>query len=448
MIEQVEFLNQQYALIGKGEILVDMGPSNIVEPLSKDPSTPVPKDENASEAVAFWGDENNFPQLLIKTAELSTEMPSLLDWQARAIQGKEVIAYTRVANIEKGTWDIKPLFDEEIDSFLQDTTFKRYMREASIDFFWFWNVFPELIKSVGRDKIAYIGTQDASYCRWGKMDSKGKIKKCYVNTNWPDAKITDDQTITYDVIDPYSNTRIEDIKNSKSNSFIYPISYPSPGKNYYQLSKWHGFISSGWADIARSIPQSKKSLRDRILSARYIVKIPINYWESSYKDWRKLTQEEQLEIKKKKVKEINGQLTGTSNDGKTILMEVGYDLQGKEIAGWEIKPIDQSKIDGEHLEDSREASEHLMRALGVDPTLVGDGPGKKMGSGSGSDKRVAFNIYVSLLQPYREVILEPLYFIAEYNGWLHKYPGLCFKTVEIELQTLDQNHTTSKEKVS
>lgn len=85
-----------------------------------------------------------------------------------------------------------------------------------------------------------------------------------------------------------------------------------------------------------------------------------------------------------------------------------------------------------------------MRAVGVDPTLVGDGPGKKMGGGSGSDKRIAFNIYVALLQAYRDVILEPLYFIAEYNGWRKKYKGLKFKTVEVELQTLDQGNTAKE----
>lgn len=443
---KVEYIDDQYALIGQGEVLVDMGPTNVA-PLSKNPSTPVKKEQDQSE-IANWGESNDFPQKIIEFAENSTELPALLDWQARALQGREVLPMQRYFNAEKNQWDFKPVPDPEIDAFLQDTTFKRYMREASIDFFWFWNVFPELIKSVDGNTIAYIGTQDASYCRWAKMTDKGIIKKCFVNANWPEAKAKDKETIPYDVIDPYSNTRIEDVLKSKEKSFIYPISYPSPGKNYYQLSKWNGFITSGWGDIAKSIPKNKVALMKRMLSVTHILQIPVNYWPTAYKDWAKLGPEKQKEIKKQKVKEVNDQLTGAENAGKTILVEVGFDLQGKELPGWKIIPVDQLKIDGEHLEDSREASEHLMRSLGVDPTLVGDGPGKKMGGGSGSDKRMAFNIYVALLQPYRDVILEPLNYIAEYNGWLKKYPGLCFKTMEIELETLDKSHKTAKETIN
>ncbi|MFD2741963.1 MULTISPECIES: hypothetical protein [Sphingobacterium] len=448
MAGEVDFVDEQYALIGGGEVLVDMGQVNNLAPLSKPPSSPKIKGESQSSEIANWGEDNDFPQKVIKAAEQSTELPALLDWQARALQGKEVVAFQRYFNEESQTWAFKPVVDLDIDSFLQDTTFKRYTREAATDLFWFWNVFPELIKSVDGKSIAYLGTQDASFCRWSRMDNRGSVKNCYVNANWPEAKAKDPETIKYDVVDPYSNTRVEDVQNLKKDSFIYPVSYPSPGKSYYQLAKWNGFLTSGWADIARRIPLSKRSLLERMLSAKYILQIPVNYWPSAYKDWNKLTMEEQKQIKKNKVKEVNNQLTGSLNEGKTILVEVGYDMAGKELPGWKIVPIEQVKIDGNNLEDSREASEHLMRALGVDPTLVGDGPGKKMGGGSGSDKRVAFNIYVALLQPYRDVILEPLYFIAEYNGWTQKYPGLCFKMIEIELETLDKSHSTSKEVVN
>lgn len=87
----------------------------------------------------------------------------------------------------------------------------------------------------------------------------------------------------------------------------------------------------------------------------------------------------------------------------------------------------------------------MRSALALDSALTGDAPGKSMGGGSGSDKRIALNIYVALQQPYREIILEPLYFIAAYNGWTNKdrYPSLKFKTVEIQLETLDKQHETS-----
>lgn len=454
MSKEVEFLDNQYALLGNADIIVDVGREvKNIAPLKRKPASPrVSSLGSGPDEVAYWGEHNDFPQNIINVAEHSTELPSLLDWQARALQGREIIAMQRFLNREKGDngeWDYKPIDDPEINKFLTSITTKRYMREAALDFFWFWNVFPELIKSKSGDKIAYIGTQDASHCRWSKQDKQGNIKKCFVNANWgASGPYNAENTITFPVIDPYSSESVNEMKESDKASWIYQMSYPSPGKTYYQLSKWNGFITSGWADVARAIPNAKRSQMKRILSAKYILQIPITYWPAAYKDWHKLDQTEQLEIKKRKVKEINDQLAGDENAGKTILTEVGFGLDGKEIPGWKIIPIEKANVEGENLEDSREASEHLMRALGVDPTLVGDGPGKKMGSGSGSDKRVAFNIYVALLQPYREVILEPFYFIAEYNGWMDKYPGLVFKTLEVELETLDKSHKTSKEVVN
>lgn len=447
-MSKVEYISDDLALVGNGEVIVDIGETLNLGEIKQQPKSPKIKESGSSE-LANWGDDNDFPQQVISVCENSTELPSLLDHESRMIQGREVVAMRRVLqynkdNPEKSKWVFVPIEDQEISDFLTDTTFKRYWRESAGDLVWFANVFPELIKSKKGDKIAYIGTQDASFCRWSKQDKKGNIKKCFVSANWPAAKIEDPETIKYPVVDPYSTERIEEVRKSTDQSFIYPCSYPSPGKVYYQLSKWHGFITSGWAEIARSIPRMKKSIMNRLLSVKYILRIPLSYWPAVYKDWYKKSAEEQLTIKKAKVKSINDQLTGSDNAGKTILNEFGKDHDGRDVPVWEIIPIESAFKDGEHLEDSREASEHLMRSIGTDPTLVGDGPGKKMGGGSGSDKRIAFNIKVALLQPYRDVLLEPLYFIAEYNGWKKKYPGLTFKVMEVELQTLDEGNTAKQ----
>ncbi|HWK58734.1 MAG TPA: hypothetical protein VNQ80_15430 [Parapedobacter sp.] len=440
----VEFVTDDLALIAGGEILVEMGTPVNLDPLKKQPVSPKKK-QQSSEEIARWGEDNDFPQLIIEANERSTELPSLLDWMARALQGREVLPFIKKWNPETRKLEYEYVEDEEITNFLSDIAFKRYMREAPTDFFWFWNVFPELIKAKGGDKIAYLGTQDASFCRWGKQNNKGIVDKCYINANWPDARPDDKETVKLPVIDPYSNERIDLVRKSQATTFIYPVSYPSPGKVYYQLAKWNGYLVSGWESVARKIPKSKENQMKRVFSALYKLSIPIAYWPATYKDWDKLSPQEQKEKKQEKLAHINKTLTGEENAGKTILTEFGKDRAGNDLPEWKIEKIERHELSGEHLEDSREASEHLMRALGVDPTLVGDGPGKKMGGGSGSDKRVAFNIYVALQQPYRDVILEPLDFIAEYNGWKAKHPGLCFRMVEIELETLDKSHKTAKE---
>ncbi len=440
-----KFISENLALVGNGSLIVDIGEVLNIGELKVKPVDPKIKDSNAGSDIAMWGEDNNFPQQVIEMAELSTEIPTMLDWKARLLIGKGVVAMERYFDTEKKKYLYRDIQDDDIDMFLSDTTTKRYFYEAATDFVWFANIFPELIKSKDGNSIAYIGTQDASFCRWQKMDKNGKVKYCYVNANFPDAKADDTETTKIDVIDPYDFTKVETVKSSKLPRYIYPVSSPSPGKIYYQLAHWNGFITSTWAEISRMVPKSKTAMMKQLLSAKYILQIPFSYWPSAYKDWTKLNADEQTAIKKAKVKEINDQLTGVEASGRTILSEVGYDPQtGKEIPGWKITPIEKAIQGGENLEDSREASQHLMRALDLDPTLVGDSPGKNMGSGSGSDKRVAFNAKVALLNPHRELLLEPLYFIAEYNGWKAKYPRLEFKFIEVELETLDKGKTSKE----
>src|SRR5690606_13996645 len=130
-----------------------------------------------------------------------------------------------------------------------------------------------------------------------KMNTKGNIDKCYVSANWPDAKPGEDGCLTFPVIDPYSFTAVEDLKAQNGKNWdrvVYPISYPSPGKAFYQLAPWNGFITTKWAKIALSIPKAKESVQSRMLSARYILQIPINYWPAVHKDWEKKTPEERL----------------------------------------------------------------------------------------------------------------------------------------------------------
>jgi hypothetical protein len=438
----VQLDNNHFLLEGHQTIVA------IAEETAVSSSSPTPKKEG-SNLIAFWGAENDFPQQVISETESDTEQPAILDWKGRVLQGKRVIAVQEVWDENLKDFTTQRIDDEEINTFLLGRIWKRYWREACIDFTWFQNVWPDLIKSTDKQKIAYIGTHEAAWCRWGIMDKNGNIAKCYVSAQWQDgAKADDREKVTeHVVVNPYSASVVEELKassNKKFDRFVYPINYPSPGKAYYPSAAWTSFLFSDWFKIKKNIPIWKFKLMTRVLSSRKIIVIPLNYWRAAYKDWDKKPEHERLELKKAKVKEINDKLTGLEGVGSAILSEVGYDEQGKEIPSFKIESIDSGFADAEYLEDSQEASGHLNRANNVDATLNGTGPGRGKDAGSGSDKRVAFNIYTATLQPYRDVLLEPLEFIAEYNGWTETYPTLQFKVLEVDLQTLDQG-STSKE---
>jgi hypothetical protein len=434
---EVHFLGDGLASIRSGEIIVNYAAEEPVIELND----PRPREAEGN-GVSSWGDDNNFPNNTIEKVEADTELPALLDWKGRVLQGKEVVAVNLVYNKETKKFETERIPDEDINGFLADIQFNKYWMQACVDFTWFQNIFPDMVKSKSGDKIATLSIHQACYSRFSKMDKTGTIKKLYVSANWPAAKPDDELTNQYDVVDTYKSTLIDDIKaNKKLKRFVYPVNYPSPGKAYYSLAAWVSFINSDWYEIKKMIPQWKLKFMKRILSASYVVTIPAGYWRLAHKDWDALDADQQKKIKEEKVIDMNKRLSGIEGVGATLLSEVGTDQNNNPVQGFTFTPIQSGFTDGQHLEDSQEASQHLMRALGVDPTLVGNGPGRGKDAGSGSDKRIAMNIQTAILQPYRNVILEPLYFVAKYNGWIKKYPMLRFHVVEVELQTLDQGPT-------
>lgn len=407
--------------------------------------SPKPERNDGGSEVAFWGENNDFPQQLIERAAVDTELPALLDWKGRALQGREVVAMSMEWDAIKKDFIPVRINDQEINDFLQSIFFKRYWREAGVDFVWFANIFPDMVKSMDGNLIAYLGVHKAEWCRWKKQDKTGVISECYVGPEWPMSKPNDGYTMSHPVIDPYDPDVVERVKEGKIERFVYPVSYPTPGANYYPRAPWAQFVFSEWYELKQLIAKMKVQLQKKLFAAKWTISIPVQYWETIYPDWSDYKPEKKRDLKLKKLKEVEGSLTGAENAGKLILCEVGKDSAGNELPAWKIEPIVDNKQGGENLEDSREASQHLMRGTQTDPTLVGESPGKTgAGGGSGSDKRIAFNMYVALLQPYRDVLLEPLYFIAKYNGWLERFPNLRFKVLEVELETLDKGKTTSE----
>ncbi|MGB2434553.1 MAG: hypothetical protein ACPIB5_00450, partial [Flavobacteriaceae bacterium] len=78
----------------------------------------------------------------------------------------------------------------------------------------------------------------------------------------------------------------------------------------------------------------------------------------------------------------------------------------KEQSLIKITPLQNPLKDGEFLGDNGEASSHILYALDLDPTLKGHTPGAGLGSGSGSDKREAFNMFLTLTNVHQKIILE------------------------------------------
>jgi hypothetical protein len=408
------------------------------------PDSPLvkPTGDNSTAVIAKWGEDNLFPQRVLCEIENNTIIGSTLDWKARALYAGGVEA-GKVSYNANGKQIFTPLIYQPFEEFKKRSAFNRYLIEACGNFYYLYNVFPEFVLSNDRKQIVAITVQDAPFCRWGLQNPKtGLVEWCYVNANWDKWEDEYSQyTARIPVLDPYYDPVGSLRERDDSFKYIYPVSYPTPGKVYYQLAHWNSIRKSGWLDVAAEIVKFKKYLLKNQLTIKYHIKVPEYYWGWKYPKWASYTEVQKKQIIKDELDAFNKFLQGTDNAGKSIMTIYKFDPHmQKAYQGWIIEAIDDKTKDGAYIEDSQEASSHILYALGVDATLIGTTPGKGLGAGSGSDKRVAFNIYMSLCQIHQSIILEPLEIIRDYNGW---DPEIQFRFRNPLIETLDSGQQTT-----
>jgi hypothetical protein len=390
------------------------------------PTKTVKEKRTGSQVIEYWGSNNLYPQEVVEDYAKDDQIPALIAWKIKTLISGGII-YGNLEFDKDGSEKLIPFYDAEIEDFAIKSALGRFSREAASDFYWFENVFTELILSGDKSKIATITVQEASFCRLAKQREDGSIPYVYISANWekrpPLANVP-----KVNLLDPYYDPA-GTLQKSEWQKAIYHSSFPSPDSVYYQTPTHNGLRVSGWLDIARAIPEFKKSLMKNQMTIKYHIKIPDSYWPSLYKDWLSLTPEQKLEKKKEKLTQFVNFMKGEKNSGNAFMSDYTYDpINQKPVFGWIIEPIDDKIKDGLYIEDSQEASAHILRAFGLDPTLVGQGPGRNSQSaGSGSDKRVAREIYLLNAKVDQDIILEPLNAVVNpFNGWKKRYPRMTW----------------------
>jgi hypothetical protein len=385
--------------------------------------------------LAYWGTNNKHPQDVITDLEKSPWIGTVLDYKARALYGNGLM-YGKVTDFDKdGNEIFQRIKDPAIEQFLKQSNFGRsYLFPACRDLYTFYNVFPELILNPERSLIVDINIKDASFCRWEKQDANGTVKNCFINANW-DTNGNESNSKIVPVMDPFWDPAESLRKRKDGYKYIYPVSYPTSGKSYYQLAHWNSIRTSGLLAWATSVIKYKQKMMNNQITVKYLIETLEEYWLFKYPTFASMKPEEKQATILAERQNFDKYLMGDENAGKSIMTRSLVDpITKQQIPGLKITPIQDFIKDNKYIEDSQEASSHLLYALGVDGTLIGNAPGKGMGAGSGSDKRVAFNNYISLCDIHRDLILEPLYMIRDYNKW---DPDIQFRFRYPVIMTLD-----------
>lgn len=398
---------------------------SVVKALAKasDPTPTTPKpgsDTNTSDWI-HWGDQDVYPEDVMKKIKGTTLIRPILNWKKRALYGSGIV-YGKWT-IQNGKRVFEPIIDNEIDRWLEDTDVKNYLLEAAEYLYYFNNIFPELTFSNNGKRVNFIQVLETMDCRYKKPGKDGKINELWFNATIREdgqGKMGDKNTSKLPILDIRKNP-IEAAKSLKDRNVIFPVNGGSVGKYYYQDCDWHDILDT-WVPVAKAIPKFKAQLMQNRIDIRYIIHMPEWYLAERYPKWSTYDDKKRDQLLKSEHDRVQKFLTDEAKAGGSMMVKAKDQIKGmKEYSEWNIEAVQINHKDGEYIEDSQEADAHIFKNLQVDPTLFGSGPGKNTtSSGSGSDKRVAWNNYVLMNKPYQDIILKPLQFIARYNGWADK----------------------------
>lgn len=398
--------------------------------------------------VAFWGDANDFPQQVIADIEMSDIIPTVIDWKARQLIG-EGVAYGNMVPGPGGSLVLEPIQVPEIEHWLRRTAFDLYCEEAALDFYTFYNANAELEKARNGQFVG-VYSKDQSWRRYGVNDKRGMITKAYESACWSTATdLTDKKkVISLPAIDPYLID--SQLAEATPGRMVLPLRIQTRGRKYYALAPWNGLRANGWLALAIAIPKMKLRLIQNLMQAQYQIEIADTYWPGKYKNWKDLSDKEKRQKYADEVKAFEDLMFSDEEVGKPktlMTQKVWNQVKGEMYSLWTITPLRMETPTGAYIEDGQEADFHIVRSLGVDPSLVGISPGKNNTStGSGSDARVKRTNYLISVRPHGQHLLRMMPPISEVNGWNKDYNGgkpLHWMFRSLHAATLDRTSMVS-----
>jgi len=367
-----------------------------------------------------WGELNNLPLELVELIYNNCNKPELLNTQAGFISGSGIRTYTEA--VDGNTINRVPTQDKAVDDFFKKNNVSKWLRSQSYAYAYFANTFTEFILSPGVadvPRVISIRHIDSTYVRAAKMKD-GQIPGYYVCDDWSKPILEgDDKNV--DLIPAYDAAlEIADLPKK----FIFHSRVGLPGQPYYDLPNWYG--TRYWTELANILPDFHISGIKNGYNIKYHIQIPRSYFEENYPADEQKTAEEQLRS------DMDQFLAGNKNNMKAFISRYKDSFDGKPTGGWTITPLANQNEDKKYAEQFNQANQANTSGHGIAPSLAGIDTAGKLSSGS--EMRLAYQIYIALKTPIpREVLMEPLALVQQINGW---NPAIKFGIQDIDITTL------------
>jgi len=439
-LHQIE--NNGY-LISKGNnwlaAMIDVPASSVNEPTDYKSTVKI-KNTNT---IVNWGTDNKLPFQIIDDVKRTTVLGAGIRQKIKVHYGRGPIAFTEEID-EQGKIKVVPTQDAVLLEFWKRNRIPQFLLAQVTDYEFFSISFVEYILNAAGTEIVSVHHKGAPFIRMTVKelkDAEWRSLFAVYSKYWLKGNPTDKNAVEINFIEPDlpADLVLEFCKKNKIKKFIRPIIGYMPATDYYPEAFWHAARKSGWIEIANLIPLVKKAIIQNSMTLKYLVRIPLDYFEKKYPS-SKLSPKEREALIEEDLEALDSFLADFKNTGKSLTTYYDTDKVTRQKTGnWEIEVIDNNIKEGVLNLDSAAANSEILFSVGIDPSLIGSGmPGKELGAKSGSDKRESYNVAITNAMTDRMMTLETLEFVRDFNKWNSL---LKFAYQDNILTTLDQNPT-------
>lgn len=396
-----------------------------------------------------YGVHNDLPDKIRNIMDDNNLAPGILEREMGLLYGDGPQLYKVV--YEDGYLLREYLHDPEIESWLADWNYKRFIDMAMVEFKYMKGVFAKRYRNRGariggRAFIRNLEVVPATDARLGWPDRPPfrleNVKQIYVGDFSNNCMHTG--LAVYPAYDPWDPLR-HPVSIGYHNKYSF-------GRNFYSVPSYYGSLQ--WIMRSSDIPQVLQYLSENGITSAWHIHSPAKYWEDKREKLDKMHPgktdaqiDKMLEaIKDEFFEKAAKVLTGKKNAGKFIETVDFYDEDGN-LCKWEVESLDQKIKDfiDAQIKISEKADSATTSGMGLHPSLsniIVDGQ-----LSSGSQMLYALKLYMASDTTIpEEVVFEPINqaIAANFPGKQIKmgfYHHNVMKEEDVPPEAREVNHT-------
>lgn len=349
-----------------------------------------------------WGQKND---QLARMHQLATESPNkwrLIKTRRDFVVGRGVYAHSGQKAGQGSDTAFIPVAFPDFDAWRLRSNWDRLWIRLNMQYAFSGNVFVKLKFDVNGQMVV-DSVIDAFKIRPRKVkDGESQVTAFIFNPNMGTKfyKKADDQVLpAFDFANPTAFPVC-----------VLHLMDDLPGQEFFGFAEW--WSTEKWTKVANKIPDFHDNGLDNGYNLKYHISIPDDYFEND-----DLTAEQQEALKVATLQKMSDTLSGVENSEKAFVTFHKVDVNGREVTGVTVKPLDNKMSDNAYTSLFSTANVAQASGHGILPSLAGIDTGGKMG-GSGKELEAAANYQQNFLTYVdRFILMTPLRLARAINKW-------------------------------